>query len=55
MSNNNYCSHEVDACVPCPDDKIKPVSGDSSSLCEDGCGGTTNVPNAARTACGEFA
>ena len=33
--------------------KIKSVSGDLSSLCQDVCDGTTNVPNAARTACGE--
>ena len=33
--------------------KIKSVSGDSSSLCQDVCDGTTNVPNAAHTACGE--
>ena len=33
--------------------KIKSVSDDSSSLCQDVCDGTTNVPNAARTACGE--
>ena len=33
---------------------IKCVSGDSSSLCQDVCDGTTNVPNAARTACGEY-
>ena len=33
--------------------KIKCVSGDSSSLCEDVCDRTTNVPNAADTACGE--
>ena len=34
--------------------KIKSVSGDSSHLCQDVCDGTTNVPNAARTACGEY-
>ena len=50
---NNYCSNEVDACLQCPGNEIKSVSGDSSSLCEDVCDGTTNVPNAARTACGE--
>ena len=33
--------------------KINSVSGDSSSLCQDVCDGSTNVPNAARTACGE--
>ena len=33
--------------------KIKSVSGDSSSLCQDICDGTTNVRNAARTACGK--
>ena len=33
--------------------KIKSVSGDSSSLCQDVCDGITNVPNAARTVCGE--
>ena len=33
--------------------KIKSVSADSSSLCLDVCDGTTNVPNAAHTACGE--
>ena len=32
---------------------IKSVSGDSSHLCQDVCDGTTNVPNAARTGCGE--
>ena len=38
---------------PCPDSKIKSVSGDNSTLCQDVCDGTTNVPNGARTACGE--
>ena len=33
--------------------KIKSVSGDSSSLCQDVCDGTTNIPKAARTGCGE--
>ena len=33
--------------------QIKSVSADSSSLCQDICDGTTNVPNAARSACGE--
>ena len=33
--------------------KIKSVSGDSFFLCQDICDGTTNVPNDARTACGE--
>ena len=38
---------------PVVSNMIKSVSGDSSSLCQDVCDGTTNVPNAARTGCGE--
>ena len=41
------------ACVPCTGNKIKSVSGDNSTLCQDVCDGTTNVPNIPRTACGE--
>ena len=56
-TTNNYCwtpsGNKRDACLTCPGTKIKSVSGDSSSLCQDVCDGTTNVPNAARTACGE--
>ena len=52
--SNVYCRNEVDACLPCPGDKIKSVSGDLSSLCQDICDGTTNVPNNARSACGEL-
>ena len=55
-TTNIYCwnpSGFRDECVQCPGDKIKSVSGDSSSLCQDVCDGTTNVSNAARTACGE--
>ena len=54
VSSNVYCSNEVDACLLCPGTKIKSVSGDSLSLCQDVCDGATNVPNAARTACGEL-
>ena len=53
MSNNVFCSHEVDACLLCPGNKIKSISGDWSSLCQDICDGTANVPNVARTACGK--
>ena len=42
-----------DECVLCPGDKIKSVSGDDPALCTNICDGTTSVPNAARTACGE--
>ena len=49
--SNNYQCNEADACVSCPSDKS--VSGDPESLCQDVCDGTTNVPNAAHTACGE--
>ena len=41
------------ACVPCPGSKIKSESGDDYDLCLDVCDGTTNVPNAQKTACGE--
>ena len=55
---NDQCMHilgtnEKDACVLCSGNKIKSVSGDDPALCQDMCDGTTNVPNAARTACGE--
>ena len=33
--------------------KIKSVTGDDPALCQDICDGTTNVPNAERTAYGE--
>ena len=33
--------------------KIKSVSGDDPALCLDVCDGTTNVPNAERSACGK--
>ena len=46
-------TNEQDACLPCPGQKIKSVSGGDPALCLDICDGTTNVPNAERTACGE--
>ena len=58
-TSNNRCRYvslyvfEKDECRPCPDCKIKSVSGDDEALCDDVCDGTTNVPNVARTACGE--
>ena len=53
-TDNHLCSDwKRDECVLCPGNKIKSVSGDSSSLCQDVCNGTTNVPNAAHTTCGE--
>ena len=49
-----YGEAHLDSCIPCPDGTIKSVSGDDSALCQDVCDGTTNAPNTARTACGEF-
>ena len=52
LDDNDECT-ERDACLPCPYGKIKSVTGNEESLCQDVCDGITNVPNAARSACGE--
>ena len=58
-TTSTYCYvspgvYERDECLPCPDGKIKSVSGDDQALCQNVCDGTTNVPNADRTACGKL-
>ena len=52
-SYNPFCD-EVDACLPCPDDKIKSVPGDDPALCTETCDGVTNVANVEHTACGNM-
>ena len=52
---NVYCRvfyGKTQACVQCPGNKVKPVSGNSQSLCVD-CDGTTTVAKSDRTGCGK--
>ena len=48
---NAYCDR-IKACVPCPENKVKTVSGNSLSLCVN-CDGANTVPNSDRTGCGK--
>ena len=53
---NNYCRAfygKTRACVQCPGNKVKSVSGNSQSLCV-GCDGTITVPNSDRSGCSKY-
>ena len=57
---NVYCQafyKKTRACVPCPENKAKIVSGNSQSLCIDAaeaCDGTITVVNSERSGCGKY-
>ena len=57
---NVYCRafyKKTRACVPCPDNKVKLVSGNSKSLCIDAaqaCDGTITVVNSDRSECSKL-
>ena len=49
-----YCHEGIRACLQCPGNKVKTVSGNSESLCVDNdCDGTKTVLNSDRSGCGK--
>ena len=47
-----YCPQGIEACVPCPGNKLKTVLGNEQSLCVD-CDQENTVPNSDQTGCGK--